>query len=166
VLGVAVLAALQALLSWTRLGRSIRAASSDPEAAALCGVDAGRVHRAAAAISVGLAALAGAMLATRATIEPYGGPLLLIMAFEAVVIGGIGSLWGTLLGGILLGLAQSFGALMSPQGFQLGGHLLFLVVLGGRLWKQYRDGLGLSIWPVPGRKAPSESAHKALEAQA
>jgi len=142
---VAVLAALQALLSLTRLGRSIRAASSDPEAAALCGVDAGRVHRAAAAISVGLAALAGAMLATRATIEPYGGPLLLIMAFEAVVIGGIGSLWGTLLGGILLGLAQSFGALMSPQGFQLGGHLLFLVVLGGRLWKQYRDGLGLSI---------------------
>ncbi len=165
VLGVAVLAALQALLSWTRLGRSIRAASSDPEAAALCGVDAGRVHRAAAAISVGLAALAGAMLATRATIEPYGGPLLLIMAFEAVVIGGIGSLWGTLLGGILLGLAQSFGALMSPQGFQLGGHLLFLVVLGGRLWKQYRDGLGLSIWPVPGGKASSVSAHKTLEAQ-
>ncbi|CAM8632846.1 LivH Branched-chain amino acid ABC-type transport system, permease components [Comamonadaceae bacterium] len=165
VLGVAVLAALQALLSWTRLGRSIRAASSDPEAAALCGVDAGRVHRAAAAISVGLAALAGAMLATRATIEPYGGPLLLIMAFEAVVIGGIGSLWGTLLGGILLGLAQSFGALVSPQGFQLGGHLLFLAVLGVRLWKQYRDGLGLSIWPVPGRKASSESAHKALEAQ-
>ncbi|ARV18828.1 High-affinity branched-chain amino acid transport system permease protein LivH [Curvibacter sp. AEP1-3] len=165
VLGVAVLAALQALLSWTRLGRSIRAASSDPEAAALCGVDAGRVHRAAAAISVGLAALAGAMLATRATIEPYGGPLLLIMAFEAVVIGGIGSLWGTLLGGILLGLAQSFGALVSPQGFQLGGHLLFLVVLGGRLWKQYRDGLGLSIWPVPGGKASSISAHKTLEAQ-
>ncbi|CAM8628235.1 LivH Branched-chain amino acid ABC-type transport system, permease components [Comamonadaceae bacterium] len=165
VLGVTVLAALQALLSWTRLGRSIRAASSDPEAAALCGVDAGRVHRAAAAISVGLAALAGAMLATRATIEPYGGPLLLIMAFEAVVIGGIGSLWGTLLGGILLGLAQSFGALVSPQGFQLGGHLLFLAVLGVRLWKQYRDGLGLSIWPVPGRKASSESAHKALEAQ-
>jgi len=165
VLGVAVLAALQALLSWTRLGRSIRAASSDPEAAALCGVDAGRVHRAAAAISVGLAALAGAMLATRATIEPYGGPLLLIIAFEAVVIGGIGSLWGTLLGGILLGLAQSFGALVSPQGFQLGGHLLFLAVLGVRLWKQYRDGLGLSIWPVPGRKASSESAHKALEAQ-
>lgn len=165
VLGVAVLAALQALLSWTRLGRSIRAASSDPEAAALCGVDAGRVHRAAAAISVGLAAVAGAMLATRATIEPYGGPLLLIMAFEAVVIGGIGSLWGTLLGGILLGLAQSLGALVSPQGFQLGGHLLFLVVLGGRLWKQYRDGLGLSIWPVSRGKASSISAHKTLEAQ-
>lgn len=165
VLGVSVLAGLQALLSWTRMGRSIRAASSDPEAAALCGVDAASVHRAAAAISVGLAALAGAMLATRATIEPYAGPLLLIMAFEAVVIGGIGSLWGTLLGGILLGLAQSFGALVSPQGFQLGGHLLFLAVLGGRLWNQYRHGLGLSIWPTPRRKTNRATAPKALEAQ-
>lgn len=165
VLGVAVLAGLQGMLSWTRLGRSIRAASSDPEAAALCGVDAASVHRAAAAISVGLAALAGAMLATRATIEPYAGPLLLIMAFEAVVIGGIGSLWGTLLGGILLGLAQSFGALVSPQGFQLGGHLLFLAVLGGRLWNQYRHGLGLSIWPAPRRKITRAAAPKPLEAK-
>jgi branched-chain amino acid transport system permease protein len=166
VLGVVVLAGLQGVLSWTRLGRSIRAASSDPEAAALCGVDAARVHRAAAALSVGLAALAGAMLATRATIEPYGGPLLLIMAFEAVVIGGIGSLWGTLLGGILLGLAQSFGALVSPQGFHLGGHLLFLCVLGGRLWSQHRHGLGLSIWPVPRRTSPPPVAAPAIvEAQ-
>lgn len=163
VLGVAVLAALQLLLSRTRLGRSIRAASSDAEAAALCGVDAAHVHRAAAAISVGLAALAGALLATRATIEPYGGPLLLIMAFEAVVIGGIGSLWGTLLGGVLLGLAQSLGALVSPQGFALGGHLLFLAVLGGRLWRQHRHGLGLSVWPTPRRPAPPLS--KGLEAQ-
>lgn len=158
VLGVAVLAALQGLLSWTRLGRSIRAAASDPEAAALCGVDAAQVHRAAAAISVGLAALAGAMLASRATVEPYGGPLLLILAFEAVVIGGIGSLWGTLLGGILLGLAQSLGALVSPQGFQLGGHALFLAVLGARLWQQHRHGLGLSVWPVRAAAAPVAAA--------
>jgi branched-chain amino acid transport system permease protein len=164
-LGVAVLAGLQGLLSWTRLGRSIRAAAADPEAAALCGVNAAGVHRAAAALSVGLAALAGAMLATRATVEPYGGPLLLIMAFEAVVIGGIGSLWGTLLGGILLGLAQSLGALVSPQGFQLGGHLLFLAVLGGRLWGQYRHGLGLSIWPVPRRKRPLAATPTTLEVQ-
>ena len=88
------------------------------------------MHRAAAAIAVALAALAGALLAMRATVEPYGGPLLLIQAFEAVVIGGIGSLWGTLAGGIALGVAQSLGALVSPQGFQLAGHLLFLAVLG------------------------------------
>jgi branched-chain amino acid transport system permease protein len=147
-IAIAVLAALQALLSFTRLGRAIRAAAGDPEAAALSGVDARRVHRAAAAIAVALAALAGALLAMRATVEPYGGPLLLIQAFEAVVIGGIGSLWGTLAGGIALGVAQSLGALVSPQGFQLAGHLLFLAVLGLRLWRQHRASLGLPAWPL------------------
>ncbi|MNY53539.1 branched-chain amino acid transporter permease subunit LivH [compost metagenome] len=96
-----------------------------------------------------LAALAGTMLAARATVEPYGGPMLLIHAFEAVVIGGIGSLWGTLVGGILLGVAQSTGAQVSPHGFHLAGHLLFLTVLGWRLWKQYRHGQGLA--PLPWR---------------
>ncbi len=156
-LAVLVLAGLQAMLSHTRLGRAIRAAASDPEAAALCGVDAARVHRAAAAIAVALAALAGSLLAVRATVEPYAGPLLLIQAFEAVVIGGIGSLWGTLLGGILLGLAQSLGALVSPQGFHLAGHLLFLAVLGARLWRQHRHGLGLPAWPW--QRSASSSAH-------
>lgn len=147
-IAIVVLAALQALLSFTPLGRAIRAAASDAEAAALSGVDARRVHRAAAAIAVALAALAGALLAMRATVEPYGGPLLLIQAFEAVVIGGIGSLWGTLAGGIALGVAQSLGALVSPQGFQLAGHLLFLAVLGLRLWRQHRASLGLPAWPL------------------
>lgn len=165
VLGGVTLAGLQLLLARTRLGRAIRAAASDPEAAALCGVDAAGVHRAAAAISVGLAALAGVMLASRATVEPYGGPLLLILAFEAVVIGGIGSLWGTLLGGILLGLAQSLGALVSPLGFQLGGHLLFLVVLATRLWRQHRHGLGLSPWPGRRAQAPLSPSATAREAQ-
>lgn len=146
-IAVAVLGGLQAMLSHTRLGRDIRAAASDPEAAALCGVDARRVHRAAAAIAVALAALAGALLAMRATVEPYGGPMLLIQAFEAVVIGGIGSLWGTLLGGVLLGVAQSLGALWAPQGFQLAGHLLFLAVLGVRLWRQHRHMLGRPALP-------------------
>ncbi|TWO69692.1 branched-chain amino acid ABC transporter permease [Caenimonas sedimenti] len=147
VLAVAVLAGLQAMLSHTKLGRAIRAAASDPEAAALCGIDGRSVHRAAAAIAVALAGLAGALLAMRATVEPYGGPTLLIMAFEAVVIGGIGSLWGTLLGGILLGVAQSLGAMVSPQGFQLAGHLLFLAVLGARLWRQHRHTLGRPALP-------------------
>ena len=161
VLAVAVLAGLQALLQRTRLGRAIRAAASDPEAAALNGVDAARVHRAAAGIAVALAALAGTMLALRATIEPYAGPLLLISAFEAVVIGGIGSLWGTLLGGILLGLAQSMGALLSPAGFQLGGHLLFLRGLGARLWAQHRAAQGRPAWPWPRRAAPQAVASPA-----
>lgn len=148
VIAVLVLTGLQLMLSFTKLGRSIRAASSDAEAAALCGMDARRVHQAAAAIAVVLAGLAGVLLAMQATASPYGGPTLLIQAFEAVVIGGIGSLWGTLVGGIILGIAQSMGALWDPQGFQLAGHLLFFVVLGVRLWRQHRHQMGHSNLPT------------------
>jgi branched-chain amino acid transport system permease protein len=136
---VAVLGGLQLVMSFTRLGRAIRATASDPEAAELSGIDARAVHRAAAAIAVALAGLAGAFLAMRALINPYAGPTQLIFAFEAVVIGGIGSLWGTLIGGIVLGVAQSFGAMVSPQLFQLTGHLVFFAVLALRF-----QGVGLS----------------------
>ena len=73
------------------------------------------------------------MLAMRATFDPYSGPMQLIFAFEAVVIGGIGSLWGTLLGGIVLGIAQSIGAQFDPRWFLLAGHLVFLAILAARL---------------------------------
>jgi branched-chain amino acid transport system permease protein len=139
---VAVLGSLQLVLSFTRLGRAIRATASDPEAAELSGIDARAVHRAAAAIAVALAGLAGAFLAMRALINPYAGPSQLIFAFEAVVIGGIGSLWGTLVGGIVLGVAQSLGATISAQGFQLAGHLVFLGVLGGRLYVAHSRNRG------------------------
>jgi branched-chain amino acid transport system permease protein len=139
---VAVLGSLQLVLSFTKLGRAIRATASDPEAAELSGIDARAVHRAAAAIATALAGLAGAFLAMRALISPYAGPAQLIFAFEAVVIGGIGSLWGTLIGGIVLGVAQSFGATISAQGFQLAGHLVFLGVLGGRLYRAHSRNLG------------------------
>jgi branched-chain amino acid transport system permease protein len=146
VIAVLVLVALQLMLSRTRLGRAIRATAADPEAAELVGVDARTVHRAAAAIAVALAGLAGAFLAMRALVNPYSGPQQLIFAFEAVVIGGIGSLWGTLIGGIVLGMAQSLGSLISPQWFQLAGHLVFLGVLGARVYFAYagnRGGLNL-----------------------
>ncbi len=68
----------------------------------------------------------------RATFDPAGGPTQLIYAFEAVVIGGMGSLWGTLVGGIVLGVSQTIGAQIDPQYFALAGHLVFLVVLVGR----------------------------------
>lgn len=153
VLALAVLGGLQLLLSRTRLGRSIRATASDAEAAQLCGVDAGRVHRAAAAIAVALAGLAGALLAMRALINPYAGPMQLITAFEAVVIGGIGSLWGTLLGGIVLGVAQSLGALATPQGFDLAGHGVFLLVLGVRLLRDHRFQQGKPMPALRWRRA-------------
>ena len=63
---------------------------------------------------------------------PVSGPTQLIFAFEAVVIGGMGSLWGTLLGGIALGIAQTLGAQIHPQFAVLAGHLLFLAVLVAR----------------------------------
>ncbi len=137
---VMALGALQLLLSRTRFGRALRATSQDPEAARLSGVDAERVQRGAAAIAVALAGLAGVFLAMRSLINPYSGPAELIYAFEAVVIGGIGSLWGTLTGGIVLGLAQCVGATVSPQGFQLAGHVVFLVWLGGRFYSQGTRG--------------------------
>ena len=155
-IAVAVLASLQLMLSRTKLGRAIRATSSDPEAAELVGINAQKVHRAAAAIAVALAGLAGALLAMRALITPYAGPAQLIFAFEAVVIGGVGSLWGTLIGGIVLGVAQSFGATLSTQWFQLAGHLVFLGVLSARLYAAHahhhggwRETLGLQRKPKP-----------------
>jgi branched-chain amino acid transport system permease protein len=139
VAAVLLLAVLQLVLSYTRLGRAIRATSSDLEAAELSGIEAKRIQRAAVAIAVALAGIAGAALAMRSLINPYAGPAQLIFAFEAVVIGGIGSLWGTLIGGILLGVAQSLGAIVSPQLFQLAGHFVFLAVLALRF-----QGAGLS----------------------
>lgn len=130
---VLVLGALHLLLTRTAFGRAVRATSTDAEAAALCGVDARSVHRKAAAIAVALAGLAGIFLALRAQVTPFSGPMLLIFAFEAVVIGGIGSLRGTLIGGIALGLAQSVGGLISPQFSLLAGHCVFLAVLAWRM---------------------------------
>lgn len=130
---VLVLGALHLTLTRTAFGHAVRATSSDAEAASLCGVDPRRVQRGAAAIAVALAGLAGIFLAMRAQVTPFSGPMMLIFAFEAVVIGGIGSLRGTLIGGIILGVVQSLGALISPQISILAGHLVFLAVLGARL---------------------------------
>ena len=80
-------------------------------------------------VAVATAAFAGVFFAMRSTFDPTSGPTQLIYAFEAVVIGGIGSLWGTLVGGIVLGVAQTVGAAINPQYFALAGHIVFLVVL-------------------------------------
>ena len=131
ILGVAigVLGGLQLFLSRTSPGRAMRAAAQDPETAELVGVDARRIYAIATALAVAIAALAGFFLAIRSTFEPLSGPTQLIFAFEAVVIGGFGSLWGTLAGGIVLGVAQTIGAQINPQYSVLAGHLVFLAVL-------------------------------------
>ncbi len=126
---VAVLGGLQLLLARTSFGREMRATAQDPDTAALVGVNTRVVYARATAIAVATATLAGAFLAIRTTFEPSSGPTQLIFAFEAVVIGGLGSLWGTLWGGILLGVAQAIGSQIDPQYAILAGHLVFLAVL-------------------------------------
>jgi branched-chain amino acid transport system permease protein len=139
VLGVAaaVLGALHLFLHRTGPGREMRATAQDPETAGLVGVNASAVYARATALAVAVAALAGTFLAVRSSIVPSSGPTQLIFAFEAVVIGGSGSLWGTLGGGVVLGVAQTVGARIDPQYAILAGHLVFLAVLAsprGRQW--------------------------------
>jgi branched-chain amino acid transport system permease protein len=126
---VVLLGGLQLLLSRTSLGRAMRATAQDPDTAELVGIDTHRVYARAAALALATAALAGAFVAMRSSFDPASGPTQLIYAFEAVVIGGLGSLWGTLAGGIVLGVAQTIGARIDPQYFAIAGHLIFLAVL-------------------------------------
>jgi branched-chain amino acid transport system permease protein len=130
---VAMLGGLQLFLVRTALGRAIRATAEDPDTVGLVGVNANRVNAIAMAIAMVTVGVAGAFLAMRATFAPYAGATQLLFAFEATVIGGVGSLWGTLIGGIVLGVAQSLGAQLHPQGFLIAGHAIFLVVLFARL---------------------------------
>ncbi|MEA2756551.1 MAG: branched-chain amino acid transport system permease protein [Aliidongia sp.] len=133
VAAILLLGGLQFFLSYSQLGRAIRATAADPDTVGLLGIDAGRVNAAATALAMVTTGLAGAFMAMRTTFSPYAGAPQLIFAFEAAVIGGAGSLWGTLGGGILLGVAQSIGAEINPQGFLIAGHLVFFLVLFARL---------------------------------
>ncbi len=129
-----MLGGLQLVLSRTALGRAIRATAEDPEAVDMIGIDARAVYSACSAIALVLVTAAGLFLGMRASFTPYAGDGQLIFAFESVVIGGVGSLWGTLLGGVVLGVAQSLGAQISPLGFLIGGHVVFLAILILRLY--------------------------------
>ena len=124
-----VIAGLQVLLFRTRLGTAFRATSDDHETAALMGIDNRHVFALAMALALGVVALAGTFMAIRTNFSPAIGPARLLYAFEAVIIGGLGSLWGTLAGGIILGVAQAIGAKFHPGGQILAGHVAFLIVL-------------------------------------
>ncbi|HSK37081.1 MAG TPA: branched-chain amino acid ABC transporter permease [Actinomycetota bacterium] len=132
VTAVAVLVGLQLLLSRTQLGRAFRATADDPEAATLVGLDPRHVFAMATAIALATVAVAGLFLGVRTTFTPSIGPTRLIFAFEAVIIGGLGSIWGTLAGGLVLGVAQALGSQLSPGWGVLAGHLVFLAVLAFR----------------------------------
>jgi branched-chain amino acid transport system permease protein len=130
ILAVVVLLALQYFLSGSKYGRLIRAVADDREAAQLSGANYRHVFGIAAAIAFGTVALAGMSYGLTTTIDPTSGTdTILLFAFAAVVIGGLGSLWGTLLGGIVLGVAQQIGAQINISYEQLGGYVIFLLVL-------------------------------------
>jgi len=127
---VVVLLGLQYFLSRSRYGRMIRAVADDQEAAQLSGIDYRHVFGIAAAIAFGTAALAGIAYGMYSTFAPTTGTdTILLFAFAAVVIGGLGSLWGTLLGGIVLGVAQQIGGQINSSYYFIAGYLVFLAVL-------------------------------------
>lgn len=126
---VLILIGLQYFISRLAVGRAFRATSDDQETAELMGIDNRRLYGLAMALSLGIVAVAGVFLGIRTTFTFSSGPDRLLFAFEAVIIGGLGSLWGTLVGGAVLGIAQTMGAKLSPGWGILSGHLIFLVVL-------------------------------------
>ena len=126
---IGLIVALNRLFHRTALGRAFRAVSDDPEIAQIMGIDQRRVFAIAMAIALAVSAVAAFYLGARANFDPTIGPARLIYAFEAVIIGGLGSLWGTLAGGVILGVAQTVGARIDPEWQILAGHVAFLIVL-------------------------------------
>jgi branched-chain amino acid transport system permease protein len=142
--GVAVLllAGLHLFFARTALGRAFRAVSDDPATAELMGINSRQVYALAMGLSLAIVGVAGVLLGIRTNFAPSEGPARLIFAFETVIIGGLGSLWGTLAGGVILGLAQNIGAQLNPAWFQLAGHIVTLLVLAFRptgLFARTRD---------------------------
>jgi branched-chain amino acid transport system permease protein len=128
--GLGCLAALLLLLGRTALGRALRATSDDPDTARLMGIDPRRMYAIAGGIAAALGGVAGALLAATSTFYPSTGSEVLLIAFEVVVVGGLGSVTGTFVGGILLAVAQVLGArYFGPSYALVAGHMIFLLVL-------------------------------------
>lgn len=142
IFAVLVLGALSLVMSRTQYGRLVRAVSDDAETVALGGANPKTVYGIAAAIAFALVAVAGVANGIQTSFNPSSGGMLLIYAFEAVIIGGLGSLWGTLLGAVILGVVQTVGATFAPAQQSLIGHLVFLLFLvflpNGLIWRKVR----------------------------
>ena len=128
-IAVAVIGGLELFLRRTRLGRIFRATSDRAHIVPLMGVNPKQVFALAMGVSLAICAVAGVLLGMRTNFTPDAGPQRLLFAFEAVIIGGLGSLWGTLAGGVILGVSQAIGAKINPGLQILAGHIVFLAVL-------------------------------------
>ncbi|MBI1758809.1 MAG: branched-chain amino acid ABC transporter permease [Actinobacteria bacterium] len=132
-IAVVLIAGLQLFLARARSGRLMRAAADDSQALRLMGVDNRVVYAQATAIAFATLALAGVLFGVRqGGVAPFDGQVTVLLAFETVIIGGLGSLWGTLVGGIVLGVTQTLGGEFSPEVPLLVGNLMFLAVLAFR----------------------------------
>ena len=132
VTSIFIIGGLQYIFYRTPLGRAFRATSDNPEIAQIMGLNKSHIFGMAMALSLTVVAVAGIFLGIRTSFDPSIGPGRLIFGFEAVIIGGLGNLWGTLIGGILLGVSQSIGAQINPGWQLLAGHIMFLIVLAVR----------------------------------
>jgi branched-chain amino acid transport system permease protein len=124
-----IIGGLQLLFYKTAVGRAFRATSDDQSTARLMGVNNAHIFGLAMALAMAVVSIAGVFLAIRTSFDPTVGPARLLYGFEAVIIGGLGSLWGTLAGGVILGVAQAVGAKIDPGWQILAGHLVFLLIL-------------------------------------
>ena len=131
-LAVAVIGGLQWAFYRTALGRAFRAVSDNQEMAQLMGLNRRHVYALAMALAMAVTAVAGILLGIRTSFDPSIGGGRLIFGFEAVIIGGLGNLWGTLAGGVILGVAQTIGAKIDPGWQLLAGHIAFLLILALR----------------------------------
>jgi branched-chain amino acid transport system permease protein len=128
VAAVLLVVLLDRVLYRTGIGARIRAVSDDPSAANLIGLPSPHIYAIAMGIVGITIAISGAFMAVWTNFDPTSGPSRLLIAFEAVVLGGLGSLWGTLAGGILLGVAQTLGGQFDAAWQVLAGHIAFLVI--------------------------------------
>ncbi len=132
-MAIVVIVALQLFLGRTKMGRAFRAVSDDQEASRLMGINNKHIWAVAMGVALLIVTIGGVMMAIRTTFDPLLGSQRLIYAFEAVIIGGMGSAWGTLLGGIILGLAQTLGAQAFGSAWSiLVGHVVFVLILAFR----------------------------------
>jgi branched-chain amino acid transport system permease protein len=132
VVAVALTWGLDLMLKKTRFGRALRAAAADVEAAAMTGINPRAVYALATAVAVGILGFAAVFQSLRSTVAPADGAAQLIYAFEAVIIGGMGSVWGAFIGSMVLGISQGIGFRIDPGFGVLAGHLVFLIVLATR----------------------------------
>jgi branched-chain amino acid transport system permease protein len=129
ILAAAVIFGLQVFLYKTPLGAALRATSDDAVTIRLMGIDNRHIFGIATALSFAVAGLAGVLMGGYSNFSPAAGPQNLLFGFEAIIIGGLGNLWGTLLGGMILGVAQAIGADINPGYQMLAGHIAFLAIL-------------------------------------